>query len=116
VDERRDLEAVLDVRFAGREDRREAVDGAARALAANLGDMGSVMFYRWLLWQLLRLSDRHQGDHWHQVYEMARRARADATEGFARKPGALFTSRLKGAPWFDEVMRASGRVGVRPQA
>ncbi len=116
VDERRDLEAVLDVRFAGREDRREAVDGAARALAGSLGDASGLMFYRWLLWQLLRLADQHRGDYWHQVYEQARRARADATEGFARKPGALFTSRLKGAPWFDEVMRASGRVGVRPQA
>ncbi len=116
VDERRDLEAVLDVRFAGREDRREAVDGAARALAGSLGDASGLMFYRWLLWQLLRLADQHRGDYWYQVYEQARRARADATEGFARKPGALFTSRLKGAPWFDEVMRASGRVGVRPQA
>jgi hypothetical protein len=116
MDERRDLEAVLDVRFAGREDRREAVDGAARALAGSLGDASGVMFYRWLLWQLLRASDRHGGDYWHAVYEQARRAAVDAQEGFARKPGALFVSRLKRAPWWDELARASGRVGVSPQA
>lgn len=45
----------------------------------------------------------------------ARRAQVDAAEGFARRPGALFTSRLKGAPWWDEVRRASGRVGLSPQ-
>lgn len=112
---RADLEQVLDVPFAEKGDRNTAVDGAARALAASLGDAGSVMFYRWLLWQLLRLSDRHQGDYWHQVYEQARRARADATEGFARRPGALFVSRLKGAPWWDEMRRQpTVRVGVRP--
>jgi hypothetical protein len=103
---RRDLEAVLDVQYAGQEDRGAAVDGAARALAANLGDAGSVMFYRWLLWQLLRLEAAGQAAPWHMVYEQARRARVDAAEGFARRPGALFVSRLKGSPWWDEVQRA----------
>ncbi len=101
---RADLEQVLDVPFAEGEDRNVAVDGAARALAAGLGDAGGLMFYRWLLWRLLRLEDRGQCPPWHQVYEQARRARSDAAEGFARKPGALFVSRLKGAPWWDEVM------------
>ena len=102
---RPDLEAVLDVPFVDKEERRAAVDGAARALSATLADTGGLMFYRWLIWQLLRLSDRQQGDHWHFIYEQARRARADAAEGFARKPGALFTSRLKGAPWWDGLKR-----------
>ncbi len=108
---RRDLEAVLDVQYADKKDRGAAVDGAARALAANLGDAGSVMFYRWLLWQLLRLEAAGQAAPWHMVYEQARRARVDAAEGFARRPGALFVSRLKGSPWWDELTRASGRVG-----
>ncbi len=112
---RRDLEAVLDVQHAGQEERGAAVDGAARALAANLGDTGSVMFYRWLLWQLLRLEAAGKAAPWHMVYEQARRARVDAAEGFARKPGALFVSRLKGSPWWDEIQRAPPlRVGVRP--
>jgi hypothetical protein len=114
---RADLEQVLDVPFAEGEDRNVAVDGAARALAAGLGDAGGLMFYRWLLWRLLRLADQHRGDYWHQVYEQARRARVDAAEGFARKPGALFVSRLKGSPWWDEVRRAPPvRVGARVQA
>jgi hypothetical protein len=111
---RNDLEAVLDVPHADKEERAEAVDGAARALAMTLGDVGGLMFYRWLLWQLLRLADQHQGDYWHQDYEQARRARVDAAEGFARRPGALFTARLKGAPWWDEMKRQPAvRVGVR---
>jgi hypothetical protein len=114
-EERRDLEAVLDVQYADKEERGEAVDGAARALAANLGDSGSVMFYRWLLWQLLRLEAAGKAAPWHMVYEQARRARVDAAEGFARRPGALFTARLKGSPWWDEVKRAPPlRVGMRP--
>ncbi len=109
--ERRDLEAVLDVQYAGQEERGAAVDGAARALAANLGDAGSVMFYRWLLWQLLRLEAAGRAAPWHMIYEQARRARVDAAEGFARRPGALFVSRLKASPWWDEVWRAPpGRV------
>jgi hypothetical protein len=48
------------------------------------------------------------------VYEQARRAAAEAGEGYGRKPGALFVSRLKRAAWFDEVMRGAGRVGTAP--
>ncbi len=114
---RHDLEQVLDVPHVDKEDRNTAVDGAAKALSIALSDTGGVMFYRWLLWQLLRLEDRHQGGRWHSVYEMARRASVDAQEGFARKPGALFTSRLKGAPWWDELQRCPAhRVGSAPMA
>ncbi len=100
-----DLEQVLDVPYAAKQDRNTAVDGAARALAVSLADARGLMFYRWLLWQLLRLSDRHQGDYWHIIYEMACRVRADAAEGFARKPGALFTSRLKRWDVWEHVRR-----------
>ena len=111
---RPDLEAVLDAPHVARDDRAAAVDGAAQALSGMLGDRGGTMFYRWLLWQLLRLQDRTGAAPWHTVYEQARRARADATEGFARKPGALFVSRLKSSPFWDEMTRASGRVGTKP--
>lgn len=112
--ERRDLETVLDVQHVDKEDRAAMVDAGARALSGTLGDRGGLMFYRWLLWQLLRLQDRTGAAPWHAVYEGARRARADATEGFARRPGALFVSRLKAGPWWDELRRAHGRVGSRP--
>ncbi len=113
---RRDLEAVLDVPYAPHEARGAAVDLAAQALAAALSDRGGLNFYRALCWQLLRASDRQGGDYWHAVYEQARRAAVDAQEGFARKPGALFVSRLKGAPWWGEVWAAPPkRVGTLPE-
>jgi DNA-binding transcriptional ArsR family regulator len=111
---RLDLEAVLDVRYAPREARGAAVDLAAQALATALSDRKSANFFRRLLWQLLRRSDAGGGDHFYTVYLVAQRASVDAQEGFARRPGALFTSRLKGATWFEEVMRCAGRVGPAP--
>jgi hypothetical protein len=115
ISARRSLEAVLDAPHVERGDRARAVDLGAQALAAALRDRAGVNFYRRLLWQLLRRSDAGGGDHWHAVYLAAQRAAVDAQEGFARKPGAVFVSRLKGAPWWDEVMRQpSTRVGTLP--
>jgi hypothetical protein len=106
------LEAVLDVPHAQRGERNRVVELAAEALAQALADRRGVNFYRRLVWQLLRRADAGGGEHWHAVYEQARRAAVDAAEGFARRPGALFVSRLKGAPWWDEVMRGPPvRVG-----
>ncbi len=112
---RGELEAVLDVQYAATEGRGVMVEAGAQALAAGLRDRGGLMFYRWLLWQLLRLQDRTGAAPWYAVYEGARRARVDAQEGFARRPGALFVSRLKAGPWWEELRRASGRVGSRPK-
>lgn len=112
---RRDLEVVLDVQHAPREARGAAVDLAAQALAAALSDRGGLNWYRRLCWQLLRRSDAGGGDHFYAVYLAAQRAAVDAHEGFARKAGALFVSRLKAAPWWSEVMNAPPvRVGVCP--
>lgn len=112
---RGELESVLDVRHARREERSQMVDLAAQALAQALRDRGGLNWYRKLLWQLLRRSDATGEDHSYSVYMAAVRARVDAREGFARKPGALFISRLKGAPWWDEVMRGPPvRVGAKP--
>ncbi len=110
---RRDLETVLDVQHAPREARGAAVNLAAQALAAALRDRGGVGFYRKLLWQLLRRSDATGEAHWYAVYLAAQRAAIDAQEGFARKPGAVFTSRLKAAGWWSAVWDAPPvRVGV----
>lgn len=113
---RLDLEAVLDVQHVDKHDRREAVNAAAQALAVSLRDSSGLNFYRWLIWQLLRLQDAGLDTPWYEVYLQAQRARADAREGFARSGngGALFTARLKRSPWWDELQRASGRVGTRP--
>ncbi len=112
---RRDLEAVLDAVQVKRPERSAAVSLAAEALATALRDNGGMNFYRRLLWQLLRRFDATGEDFTYQVFLAAQRAAVDAAEGFARRPGALFTARLKRAGWFDEVMNAPPvRVGARP--
>ncbi len=113
---RPDLEALLDLPYVDKLDRREAVNAAAHALAVSLRDRGGLNFYRWLIWQLLRLQERTGSSFFYQVYLAAQRAKADAAEGFARggNGGALFTARLKRSPWWDELARASGRVGMPP--
>jgi DNA-binding transcriptional ArsR family regulator len=112
---RRSLEALLDVPHAERGERSRVVSLAAEALAAALRDRGGTGFYRKLLWQLLRRLDATGEDHSYSVYLAAQRAAVDASEGFARKAGALFVSRLKRAGWWSEVMNAPPtRVGVRP--
>jgi hypothetical protein len=100
--ERLSLEILLDVPFVPKQRRREGVDRAARALAQHLTDEGSLNFYRYLVWQLLRLHQQGR-DYVLSVYQMVLRASADLTEGFARKPGALFVSRLKACALWDEL-------------
>lgn len=103
---RHDLETVLDVQHASRSERPEMVGAAADSLCAALRDAGGRRFYMLLLWQLLRAQDATGAAPWHMVYEQARRARSDALEGYGRKPGALFVSRLKAAPWWSEIRAA----------
>jgi hypothetical protein len=112
---RPDLEKILDVPFVNKEAGSAAVDGAAQALAMSLGDAGGLMFYRWLLWQLLRRYNATGEDYSYQVYLMAQRAKVDVLEGFSRKGGAVFVSRLKQADFYEWVMNAPPvRVGIRP--
>lgn len=101
-EQRLSLEILLDVPFVPRQGRREAVDRAARALAHHLTDAGSLNFYHYLVWQLLRLHQQGR-DYVLAVYQMVQRANADHREGFARKPGALFVSRLKACALWSEI-------------
>jgi hypothetical protein len=110
-----DLEVLLDVRHAAKNERNQMVELAALALSQVLSDHNSMSWYQKLLWQLLRRFDATGDDYSYQVYLAAQRARTDTLEGFARRPGALFVSRLKGAPWWDEVIRQPPtRVGTLP--
>jgi len=101
-DERLSLEILLDVPFIPKHGRREGVDKAARALAQHLTDEGSLNFYRYLVWQLLRLHQQGR-DYLLNVYQMVLRASTDYQEGFARKPGALFVARLKACALWEEL-------------
>lgn len=113
-DEHLSLELLLDVPFLPKQGRREGVDKAARALAQGLTDASSLNFYRYLVWQLLRLHQQGR-DYLLAVYQMVLRARTDQHEGFARKPGALFVSRLKACALWNELREVSQvRVGSMP--
>lgn len=112
-----DLEQILDVPFAEKDDRNAAVDGAARAIGIALGDAGGIMFWRWLLWQMVRLEVSGKDAPWHFIYEQVRRAQIDRKEDFARRPGAVFTARLKASAWWDELSRVPAvRVGTKPRS
>lgn len=97
-----ELEILLDVPGLPKQGRRAGVDRAAQALAQHLGDASSLNFYRHLVWQLLRLSQQGRG-YFSTVYQMLVRIVADLQEGFARKAGALFVSRLKGCDLWAEL-------------
>ncbi len=113
--QRVDLEALLDVKHAAKEERNKMVELAAQALSQALSDTSSVSFYQKLLWQLLRRFDATGDDYSYQVYLMAQRARTDVLEGFSRKGGAVFTSRLKQTEFWEWVMNAPlPRVGTTP--
>ncbi len=109
------LEMLLDVKYAPREERSNMVALAAEALSQALSDGGSASFYQKLLWQLLRRFDATGEDYSYQVYLMAQRAKTDVVEGFSRRGGAVFVSRLKQADFYEWVMNAPPvRVGIRP--
>lgn len=112
--EARSTAAILDLRHVGMAHRGRQVDAAARAIARELGDPRSLNWYRHLLWQLLRLLDVGQ-DLLDTVHLQVLRARADQTEGFARKAGALFLTRLRRSGLLDIIESAPrNRVAARP--
>jgi hypothetical protein len=99
------LEVLLDVSSArpGR-DTVARVDLAAQALATALADQRSVNFYRLIVWNALKASQRGV-DLFQVLYQVAIRARVDVQENWSRKGGAVFTSRLKQTEFWDELMR-----------
>ena len=108
--ERPTLEQLLDIPLVPKSERADAVDQAARIIAAHLAD-AHLGFYRYLLWRLLRLRDAGH-DYFYAVYSMVIRAGVDRQEGFARRAGALFVSRLKASGLW-EALEATPRYRVR---
>ena len=111
------LETILDVPGVGFADRCQAVEMAAGAIAANLADGQSHRFWCDVLWRLLRLHDQGRAERsFGVVYRVVMRCVVDAREGFARKPGALAQSRLKGWAGWEELRRVElRRVGTVPK-
>lgn len=105
--------ALLDAVSAPVDERPAAVEAAARAVAAHLHD-DSLAFYRQLVWRLLRRLDGGE-DRTAAVVNMVVRAGVDAKEGFARRPGALFTARLRDSgllAWLREAPPLAGKGGL----
>jgi hypothetical protein len=110
-----ELENVFDVMHAPKNERNAAVRLGAEALASALNDKQSINWYSKLLWSLLRQRELTGQDYSYSVYLAAQRARTDASEGFAKRAGALFHARLKKAGWFEAVMNAPPvRIGTKP--
>lgn len=86
--------AVMDVRLAPRELRRDLVESASRLMAHALADPGSLPFYASLLWGALRRYDRGE-DRFQALALEVERVLIDREEGFARRAGALLVSRLR---------------------
>jgi len=96
------LEALLELARIPKHARRETVENLAVSCAVTLGDTSNLLFYQYLLWQLLRLRDQGR-DYSREAYHLLVRARTDLREGFARRAGALFVSRLKASAIWEEV-------------
>ncbi len=110
------LEAVLDVPSVAFSERCRAVETAAGAVAANLADAQSLRFWADVLWRLLRLHDQGRAEGgFGVVYNVVNRCVTDRREGFARKPGALAQSRLRGWAGWEELRRIElRRVALPP--
>ena len=100
------LEAILDVPSVAFSERCKAVETAAGAVAANLADGQSLRFWADVLWRLLRLHDQGRAEGgFGVVYNVVNRCVVDREERFARKPGALAQSRLRGWAGWEELQR-----------
>lgn len=109
------LESLLDVPYAPLEGRGDAVDMAASAACAALGaGSTNIMFFRWLVWALLRLEKQNK-DYFYQVYLMIQRVGIDKREGAANNPAGLLVHRLKSSGIWDDLRSVQRtRVGLPP--
>jgi hypothetical protein len=90
------LESILDLPGVTKSERNELVDLCSKAIASSLADTGIIsrMFYRRVLWNLLRQYD--QGNDWFRdFFDFVTRVRTDYQERYAKKAGALLISRLR---------------------
>lgn len=110
------LESLLDVPYAPLEGRGDAVDGAAQAMSKALGTPAKdINLMRWIVWQLVRLSQVQGRDFFYSVFLVAQRAGVEKRENACSNPTGLFVSRLKSAGIWSELKNAPpARVGARP--
>ncbi len=110
-----DLEQILDIPQVDKRERNEVIDQVAETCAMRLADTSNINFYRWLLWQALRLYWQKE-DVFFALYQALRRVQIDQREGYALKPGALFVSRLKQMEMWERLKAVpQTRVGSTPK-
>lgn len=113
-DSRGQLEEILDLAYVPKQDRNRAVDSVARTIAGQLGADSSVMFFRWLCWNLLRL-EKQDKSYFYQVFLLIQRAKIDREESACTNPAGLFVSRLKRSSIWDELRSVGySRIGLPP--
>ncbi|MCA9840282.1 MAG: winged helix-turn-helix domain-containing protein [Trueperaceae bacterium] len=106
-----DIEAFLDLPDVHHSDRGGAVAYSAMQLALFLGDVESIAFYRWLLWQALRLSWQDKSC-FGALHTLLLSVRHDKDLESFRKPGAVFVKRLKDSSWWEQLKQVPlTRVG-----
>lgn len=107
-----DVAAILDIPELHRSDRNQAVAYAGYQCALLMNDLNNVTFYRWMLWQALRLywHDQDCFGALHTMLLQVEREKADF-----RKPGAVFVKRLKASMWWEQLRNTPQlRVGISP--
>lgn len=110
------LESLLDVAYVPLDGRSEAVEMAADAMSTVLGTPAKdINLMRWIVWQLVRLSQVQGKDYFYAVFLTVQRAGVDKRENACKNPTGLFISRMKAAGIWSELKNAPPcRVGSRP--
>ncbi len=110
------LESLIDVPYAPLDGRSAAVERAAEAMSTSLGTPAKdINLMRWIVWQLVRLSQVQGRDYFYSTFLMVQRAGVEKREHACKNPTGLFISRLKSAGIWSELKTAPPcRVGYRP--
>lgn len=110
------LESLIDVPYVPLVGRSDAVDDAAQAMSGALGTPAKDLnLMRWIIWQLVRLSQVQGKDYFYAVFLVAQRAGVEKRENACSNPTGLFISRLKSAGIWSELKNAPpARVGTKP--
>ncbi len=110
------LESLIDVPYAPLDGRSAAVEMAADAMSTSLGTPAKdINLMRWIVWQLIRLSQVQGRDYFYTVFLMVQRAGVEKRESACKNPTGLLISRLKVSGIWSELKAVRHtRIAVRP--
>ncbi len=110
------LESLIDVPYAPLDGRSAAVEMAAEAMSTLLGTPAKdINLMRWIVWQLVRLSQGQGRDYFYTVFLMVQRAGVEKREHACKNPTGLLISRMKAAGiWAELKAVRHTRIAIRP--